>query len=347
MAVKRSAVSPDFPIRPVFCPGAGYQPPGGLGRLLGATLLEEQPAIADAAIDVDDEEIKRHTVLNLSREYMYEVEQFISSVKLATADEAYLPFLASTYSSGLVRPEVRRLAFQQLMLLDTLVAMMTRSGLKEHSDLIMDRVKHLVGLEAFSGSFLGKTVELLSGRVTGFSVKRRMGKTVAIHASLAQALSFFPRAGLRALYTVHRAQAALECFTNVSRAVEPFTRTFNERQAREFHARMAARGEDERDFYYKATSTSVQATNTVIVDFYKMPAKDAVGRNALKCKGYTTEHVSTSRRVVYLNGITGDTFYQSLYIGIAIIGGRRGGEFHTHARFQHRAVYVKFVGRGG
>ena len=155
------------------------------------------------------------------------------------------------------------------MTLDTISTMINRSGLSEYRNQIFMHMKYLLGYEWLSWHKTEIIQSLLSVKVVGHNVKRRMGKSVAIQAELARSLSYFPVAGIKALYTVHTASAAYECFCCVAKAVETLTKYFNQTQKQKCEERIRARGGavDPQDFYYRSEYNTFYSNCNLHVKF--------------------------------------------------------------------------------
>lgn len=243
----------------------------------------------------------QHSVLNVERSVMYDIDQFFLSVDLFLDEDAYR-FMVSTALGGGTRDKTRlqRVPFQQFMLLDALMTMVGRSGLAEHRHMILEHIKYKLGYSWMTSSKAEALMRLLSVRVVGHSVRRRMGKSVAVYASLARCLSFFPRAGIKGLYTVHQATAADDCHGAVAAGVKRFVSLFNDRQAKSYQDRIEARGGviDKEDFYYVSRCDLLLTTTQIHVYFYRRNSNGdcnggvPVSSNSLRCKGYTHHDVS-------------------------------------------------------
>jgi len=246
-----------------------------------------------------DSEIVSHTVLNIKRDDMYDLDQFLISAELALDIDHYAS-VAKTAQGGRTQPPFKRMPFQQFMMLDGLFAMIDRSGLSEHWLQILMHLKGQLGYDWLTNKKAYLLRELFSVPVKGHNVRRRMGKSVAIHAELSRNLAFFPCAGLKFLYTVHTAPAASECHDSVVKAVSRFITVFNKVQKEKFQQRIAGRkgSADPGDFYYQAKHHALSNPLKITVVFHKMNRNgdcnggQAISENTLLCKAYTQTNVS-------------------------------------------------------
>ena len=308
---------PGSEVETVFHAGLGYHVPShpskALCSRLSALTAEEELLTgtvysshnaggnAHVATLISGNTIMKHSVLNVERGVMYDIDQFLVSAELALDPVCY-ESLVSTATGGRVRSRFNRVPFQQFMLMDSLMTMVDRSGLAEHKPLILQHLKHALGYAWLTPSKADAIVRLLSSRVVGHSVRRRMGKSVAVYSDLARCLAFFPRAGIRALYTVHRAAASDECHAVVAGAVVRFVALFNAKQRESYERRISARGGDvdPRDFFYIASCVVAHKKATVHVHYHQLNGKGdmngglPVSRNTLRCKAYTQQDVSSS-----------------------------------------------------
>lgn len=236
----------------------------------------------------------------MERKLMYDIDQFLSSVDVALDPNRYKPLLA-TATGGRLTAEFQRVPFQQLMLLHSVVVMTIRSGLREHAPFILECVKVKFGFGWLTRKKIDRLLEVLELKVFGHSVRRRMGKSVAVYADLARSVALFPRAGLKALYTVHQGAAAQDCFSNVSKAVMEYVTDFNKVQLESYKSRIRRRQGtvDENDFYYKAKVNTARKSCQIECNFHKFNREgdtNAGGRpvstNYLRCKAYTQKDVS-------------------------------------------------------
>lgn len=240
-----------------------------------------------------------HTVLNVERHDMYDLDQFFTSVEL-TLDTSCYASVVATALGGRHGVKFQRLPFQQFMMLDSILTMINRSGLSQHQTQILMHIKNSLGYNWLTCTKTVQLQRLFSVRVVGSNVRRRMGKSVAVYADLARSLAFYPRAGIKALYTVHKAPAADACHTAVSSAVQEFVELFNVKQKNDFQRRILARGGmvDPEDFFYQAKCTVWYNTTSLAVAFHKLNRNGycnggkPVSKNTLRCKGYTQQDVS-------------------------------------------------------
>ena len=248
---------------------------------------------------VNAQDIHEHTALNVERSDMYDLDHFFTSVELALDVNCYSS-LACTAQGGRNKMKFQRLPFQQFMMLDSILTMINRSGLSEHRTQILMHIKTTLGYDWLSWTKADILQKFLSVRIVGNHIRRRMGKSVAVIADIARCLSYFPVAGIKALYTVHKAHAAKECHSSVSTAVEIFVNIFNRKQKCKFQDKINARGGsvDPFDFYYQAKVSILHAITTVTVLFYKLNRNGdcndgkPISKNTLLCKGYTQQDVS-------------------------------------------------------
>jgi len=241
----------------------------------------------------------QHTAMNVERHDMYDLDHFFASVEM-TLDPSCYASVAATVRGGRHCVKFQRLPFQQFMMLDCIMTMINRSGLSQYRTQILLHIKSSLGYDWLTYSKVEQLEQLFSKRVVGNNVRRRMGKSVAVYADLARSLAFYPRAGIKALYTVHKAPAADACHSVVASAVQEFVELFNGKQKHDFQRRIDARGGtvDLQDFFYQAKCTVLYNATSIAVAFYKMNRNGdcnsgkPVSKNTLRCKGYTQQDVS-------------------------------------------------------
>lgn len=316
---RQSILSNDSFVKYDFAPGLGYHVSSPVARALSAGLwtMTTSPANDDASVfppnataTVDDDDEKGdvtrvdHSVSNVDRADVYDLDQFMSSVDLALDPVCYRAIVATAKggrSGARTADAFQRLPFQQFMTLDSILAMVDRSGLSEYRILVSMRVAEKMGYGWMTWSKADQLQRLFSRRVVALSVRRRMGKSVAVYAELARCLAFFPAAGIKALYTVHVPQAATDCHGAVSSAVGRLVEErFNPVQKRNFQSRINGRGGfiDGDDFYYRAKANVSFARASIVVDFFRMNRHgdcnggNPVSSNTLVCRAHTKTHVS-------------------------------------------------------
>ena len=239
---------------------------------------------------------QRHSVMNINRQDMYDIDQFLTSIELTLNPESY-ESIVCTANGGRHRSQFQRLPFQQFMMLDSIFTMVNRSGLSEYRHQIFMYIKDYLGYGWLTWTKADILQQLFSARVVAHNIRRRMGKSVAVYAELARCLAFFPRAGIKALYTVHMAHSAEQCYTAVSHVIHSLVAYFNSTQRSKYTEKRLARGGsvDVNDFYYIAKPHTSRATKTIAVAFSKynyMNICVQTSENTLLCKAYTQRDVS-------------------------------------------------------
>ena len=303
MFPKQSCLPPYEFVKYEFGAGFGLHIPSGpsnalRGRLINltrASSVSTVPPLQYARKQMAKYRIVKHTAMNMERADMYELDQFFMSMEM-TLDPACYESLIATAEGGRHKRKFQQMPFQQFMTLDAISTMMNRSDLNEHRATILMHTKRILGLDSLGPSKCDALQRRLMSRVVGTSVRRRMGKSVAVYASLARTLAFYPRAGIRGLYTVHKLLAAEDCHSAVSCAVPSLVDLFNRRQVEEYTTRMRARGHDDDDFYYSAECFVLLKMRRVEVAFTKMTTNTKQllpVRNTLTCKPYVTQNVSS------------------------------------------------------
>jgi len=286
-----STLTSDTTYEAAIIPSITYANDGRLVHLANAVDYVRQMMVKHEGVE--------HTVSNVERRDMYDLDQFFTSVEM-TLDPSCYASIVATALGGRHCVKFQRLPFQQFMMLDSIMTMINRSGLSEHRAQILMHIKNSLGYDWLTCTKTDILQRLFSKRVVGNNVRRRMGKSVAVYADLARSLAFYPQAGIKALYTVHKASAADACHSAVSSAVQKFVAFFNVKQKHDFQLRIDARKGivDPEDFFYQAKCTILYNASFVSVAFYKMNRNGdcnggrPVSNNTLKCKGYTQQDVS-------------------------------------------------------
>ena len=240
-----------------------------------------------------------HSVLNIERSTMYEIDQFMISTELFVSSDCYRGIVANAIS-GRRRTRFSRVPFQQFMSLDMLLNMIDRSGLKEHRSWMFRHLKDLLGFHWLTVSKCEIIHRLMNRRVVAHSIRRRMGKSVQVTADLARALCFFPRAGIKAIYTVHNGQSAKDMHGIVFESVGKLVTMFNTMQFYRYQSRKHARGGqvDNADYYYQASYDGTTANLDVNVAFRMLNDNGEsdggvrVGMNTFRAVGYVRKTVS-------------------------------------------------------
>lgn len=299
-----------------FQTGLGFHIPNPVSRALASRIitLTAEPTLQNILLPPVNQDLQckeymkmtllnrnkfQHTVLNVNRQTMYDLEQFFLSVELSL-DPVILKMSINVGRQASMKTELYRIPFQQFMLIDALTTMITCSGLGEHRTLILDYIKCHLGFYWLTTTKIKMILQLFSRRIVGHNVRRRMGKSIAVYSDLALCMAFFPNANIRALYTVHKTHAADECHSAVSAAVKRFESIFNQKQLQRYQYRIDKRGGnvDPLDFYYTSKSESFSSNSKVItVYFFKMTRNGIcndglpVASNTLRCKAYTQINV--------------------------------------------------------
>ena len=322
---KETYLKPYINQRPTFYGGMGYSAQSPVTRALSSRLqamatasdtttrnavlplqvsCSSDPLLRGAADHVNSlaagSRTVSHTALNITREDMYKLDHLFLSIEMAL-EPFYYASVVNNIQDGNHNKHLNfsRQPFQQFLLLDSIVTMIKRAGLEEHSLLVIMHVRKLLDYNWMTYADASKLLKLLSGMVVGHNIRRRMGKSVAVYAELARCLSFYPVAGIKALYTVHKSPAAETCLQTVSSHVIDMVTYFNKRQAEGYTRRIDARGGivDAEDYYYKATANVLRHGKSVSVYFYKRTRHGDVTSakptcNQLKCQAYVEKDVS-------------------------------------------------------
>jgi hypothetical protein len=317
---RRSVVpAPTSLVKYTFAPGLGYHVVSGISRALGNALWSvvadstsyESPVLGTNRTCCSSDHVTNlmanhvtlaHSALNIERKDMYDLDQFLLSVEMALDPACYEPLVSGLHEHRRHETPFRRIPFQQFMLLDSIFSMIDKSDLTEHRARILMHIKQKLGYDWLTPSKITQIQKLFSNRVVGTNVRRRMGKSVAVYAELARCLVFFPTVNLKALYTVHKADAARQCYGAVSGAMKHLIQTYNHRQKQEYEQRINQRQGlvDPDDFYYEAKHDAFATRTSIVVRFYRANRrgdKQAAAQNELLCRAYTKENVSLVSRM--------------------------------------------------
>lgn len=301
----------------VFSPGIGYHIQSNVSDVLAARLISQKthliglykPPTDKRTINYiediinEDRTIKKvkHSLFNVQSKHMYEIDQFLLSTMLKLDPRSFSSLLKTSggHSRWKKAPLVQLSPFQLFIVFDSVLNMIYRSDLKEHVLLIFNQLRGVFGLTAMDKGKILNIIHVFSRMVLGISVRRRMGKTVVVHYDLATNLCLFPAAGLKALYTVHKAKAATECYSAVEKAVPVLVSLFNQEQYNSFQQRTEDRAGhiDASDFYYEAYRGRKESAFSLNVCYRQKNMKgnmyggQCVSRNVLTCKAYTQRNV--------------------------------------------------------
>lgn len=120
--------------------------------------------------------------------------------------------------------------FQHLLTFILFVHMFSRYQLKEYLEIILPRVARPLGTQYFLQRELGPIFDVLSGKISGFGIQRRLGKSTAVFSEISRLLAFFPGAKLKILYTATRSALTNECYKNIYDCIPDYITAFNEQQ---------------------------------------------------------------------------------------------------------------------
>ena len=278
--------------RTKFSPGIGYHQASGVTKALESVtcMARADPKFRQFVYPSKEygksdrnKTYREHDLLESSTNIL-DMEHGLISLRLAVDPESTKGLVGSTT----LHP------FQKFMCLETLVVMMDRSGLGEHKPFLLGEIRRELGcLTWWTVSKIERICDLLSRRVVAHCIRRRMGKTVSMYAELAKCLTFFPRANLKSIYTVHKASLANQCHSNVKMAVMDMVKLFNRTQLAAYQARRREKHhvDTHLDFYYVARDFYKEYPDgTVEVTFIKRQVNDVDDRkvlvNALRAKAY-------------------------------------------------------------
>jgi len=309
-----------------FSPGLGYHLESKIADVLASRLVSQKahlvnlykPPTDTRTVTYVDNCINSagyakkvtHSLFNVPIKQLHDIDQFISSTLLKLDPRAFSSLLrtgGAVGSRSKKAPVVQLSPFQLFIVLDSMLNMIHRSDLGEHALLIVNQLRTVLGLGAMSMGHINTIIDLFTRKVVSVSVRRRMGKTVAVHYDLATSLCLFPAAGLKALYTVHKAKAATDCYTAVDNAVPVLIGLFNQTQYDNFHKRADERDGiiDTSDFYYEAYRGRRETPFSVNICFRQKNLKgnrnggSCVSKNTLTCKAYTQRNVNIHLHILF------------------------------------------------
>jgi len=239
---------------------------------------------------------QRHSIFNITDEKKKDLDNFLMSVELSLESNIY-SFLVKR-SNVENENYFERLPFQQLMMLDSISTMINKSNLLEYKDEIFFHIKKLLGYNWLNIYTSNNLSRLLSRQVVGYNIKRRMGKSVAVYTELARILCFYPNANIKALYTVHTASAATECYSRVAEVIQKFIELFNRKQKQKFKNEKLHYS-NFNNYYFIANYEIIVKLSTINIYFHKIIDNKSnnneeiyFSKNSLLCKGYTQKNVS-------------------------------------------------------
>jgi hypothetical protein len=179
---------------------------------------------------IDKTEVKSysHDSFKLKEEEAHEVDNFCRYARLYLNLTHYNHPRLGFYKE---HSTFFKYPFQHLLTIVLLVQMFSRYKLKEYLDIILTRLATKLGTTFLLQRELKPIFDVLSGRITGLIIQRRMGKSLAVHGEIARLLAFFPGAKLKIVYTVTRAGLALQCYENVLECVKDYITGFNKQQS--------------------------------------------------------------------------------------------------------------------
>ena len=250
--------------------------------------------LPDQAVDYLQNEMKHskvthHSLLNTGGVELERINKFVQSVDLFADINIYRENLN-------VKSDVLfyKMPFQHFFTISYLIKMMERHNLREHTELIFIRIKHLLGLDTFSSNEFRKVYNMLNDQIWGCFMKRRGGKSVATCNELGRMLSFFPDADLRLLYTATKTAVTRKSFSTIISVVEKCVQKFNEAEEKNYESNLKkSLLLKTKNIKYKATYFVNCGDQCVEVTFDKYENDKKIGqvRNTLLSKAYTQQNV--------------------------------------------------------
>ena len=315
---KESLIIPVTHVGYAFQPGIGYHIPNeGSGTLLGRTInlvhdksfsrivfpkisSERHESISkymrDCKLARHDGYINRtHNIYNITSNTMRRLDHFYLFADMYL-DSYWYKLMTLTVKNG-VSSTFNRLPFQQLMLLDTLVNMIHRWGLTEHSVSILMYLKKQIGLDWLTVHKARLLIRRLSTLSAGHVVPRRCGKSSFANTILTLIIAASPYAGIKALYTAHDLRLVSDVAKTVANNVNMVVDCFNKKQLSHYQTRKNLNGgyPVPGDYYFKAESTSTVNRGTRLQFFiidergkgsYQQPEL----QNTLVCRVYAKQN---------------------------------------------------------
>ena len=277
----------------------------------------------------DGVKTQTHNVWNLEKGDIQRIDQFIISASLLLDIDLYADIVYNVKGSTR-ESKFQRMYFQQFMVIDVLMNMLKRSNLTKHKEIILLMIKHKMDLGSLTSIQCFELFEKFNKSVIGHNIRRRMGKSVSMYASIAFMLSFFPEAGVKLLYAVHKKHAAELCYTTVFDAIieKDLLAVFNYYQFLRFQERQqrrqlvfsgssnGSRRSDDSDFYYEAKLTQKRKDDFIEIEFVKQHNRRLVSHhstitsskqrsiNTFHTKVYSKKGVSFSTAIFLLRSLT-------------------------------------------
>lgn len=241
--------------------------------------------------------VREHNKFNLTTQNMIAIEHFVCSLSL------FLHPMWYNEHFGIQEDNLfQKQPFQQLILLDKLATVLSRSDVGMHADLILMEKRQCLGLGLFSFTRIQVLLNQLNNKAVCYVVPRRHGKTKFINCLNGLCIALFPQARLKMLYVAQTKDLTIEALQSAIQMTTMLRESFNRVQKEEYDKRLKFQqdGKNE-DFYYFGEQTYSTQRGMIICTFRKQTNKSIandvspVGKNSLSCIVYQKENVSFLR----------------------------------------------------
>lgn len=246
------------------------------------------------AMDKDLVIVRNHNKFNVTKNKLNSIDRFLCSVTLLITPDWYHHFFK-------IKPGdiFQKLPFQQMMLIDKLVTMLTRSDIAEYADLVLMELKQPLGLSSLTLSQCYHLLNRFNKKAISYVIPRRHGKTKFNNCMMALCVVFFPCVNLEMAYVAQTKDLTKEAFETVKKMSLQLCEGFNRVQKQEYDKRLKQKTPcNIDDFYYDVESTCIEHSDTVVCVFRKHTNEvishntRPVSRNTLSCIVYREQNVS-------------------------------------------------------
>ncbi|AAS00994.1 large subunit DNA-packing terminase [Ostreid herpesvirus 1] len=267
----------------------GYHNPKHMKGIIARgpeNLIEEErvkSAIKYAAETFDNKVYKvKHRTFDVMESKREKLDEFLNFIDMAMSGNWFKKLTMTVKSSGSplkMSEKFYRLPFQQMLMLDVIVAMSARCDLGEYIGLILNYSKTILGLDNMSAEKINEIGERLKKNISGYIIPRRCGKSSFSGCMIALVMAMCPSAGIKCLYTAHKKNQCTDMYSSVEKHVVALIKEFNrinEAKFLELVNKYKARKKLYKGFYYKAAHTPGKKDGALVVSFYKFTE---AGRN--------------------------------------------------------------------